>query len=306
VQWLLFLTQELVMAAIVATLRRARIRASSARVATEVLLEREQVARKEAENANRLKDEFLATMSHELRTPLNAILGWATMIRKAPAPAVVERAAATIERNARAQARLVDDILDVSRIIRGRLRLRFESVNVESLLREAINAVTPAAESKGVRIEGSDARAAGEIVGDPDRLAQVAWNLLSNAVKFTPSGGRVEIGVQRDERTVCIQVCDTGEGIDPDFLPFVFDRFRQFDRSPAHHQGGLGLGLAIVRHLVELHGGSVFAASEGRGKGATFTVRLPLGAVVREPQEPSASRASGDSALPRERLRLSS
>jgi signal transduction histidine kinase/ActR/RegA family two-component response regulator len=299
VRWITFMAQDLLMAAIVEALHRARSAASEARVAAEHLLAREQAARREAEEANRLKDEFLATMSHELRTPLTAILGWASIVRKSPSPSIVERAMSTIERNARTQARLIDDILDVSRIIRGRLRLEVGHVSVESLLREAVNAVAPAADAKGVRIDAPDATGAGDIVADPNRLQQVVWNLLSNAVKFTPPGGRVELSVQRDRERLTMCVRDTGEGIPAEFLPYVFERFRQFDGSTTRSHAGLGLGLAIVRHLVELHGGSVFATSDGPGRGATFLVRLPLRAHwPPEPLGPPPSLANSLASVP--------
>ncbi|HEX8286215.1 MAG TPA: PAS domain S-box protein [Pyrinomonadaceae bacterium] len=233
-------------------------------------------ARREAEDASRVKDEFLATLSHELRTPLTAILGWAYMLRTgqlggADAAAVYQ----TIERNARTQAQLVDDLLDVSRIITGKLRLDLSTVDPASFVDSAVESVRPAAEGKGVRLRSEVRAGAARVAGDPVRLQQVVWNLLSNAIKFTPQGGSVEVRLARAGGQVEISVSDTGDGIAPDFLPHVFDRFRQADGRITRQHGGLGLGLSIVRHLVELHGGTARAESEGEGRGATFTVMLP-------------------------------
>jgi PAS domain S-box-containing protein len=236
---------------------------------------------REAQEANRIKDEFLATLSHELRTPLTAILGWASMLRTNRFDeAATRRAVETIERNARAQRQIVEDVLDVSRIITGRLRIDARPVEVRSLVEAAVDGVRPAAEAKGVFLSTMLGRDVGVISADPDRLQQVMWNLLSNAVKFTPAGGRVEVELRRVEQQAVVSVRDTGQGIAPEFLPHVFDRFRQADQSTTRRHGGLGLGLAIVRHLVELHGGTVTAASEGEGRGSSFTVRLPLQAVA--------------------------
>jgi signal transduction histidine kinase/ActR/RegA family two-component response regulator len=245
-------------------------------------LTREQMARSEAEAANRMKDEFLATVSHELRTPLNAIMGWSHMLRGGRLdPVTVERALETIDRNARCQAQLVEDILDVSRMITGKLRLDIEPVDVATIMNAAIDAVQLAAESKGLNLSVTLDPSARHILGDSGRLQQVVWNLLSNAIKFTPSGGRVELRLERVNANVQISVSDTGQGIKPEFLPFVFDRFRQADSTSTRQIGGLGLGLAIVRQLIELHGGTVGAASEGEGRGATFTVVLPLATTER-------------------------
>ncbi len=246
---------------------------------------------REAQDANRLKDEFLATISHELRTPLAAILGW-THLLKTGKPGQVERAIETIERNARAQARIVDDVLDVSRIITGKLRLELAKVNLSEIVRAALDTVRPAADAKEiVRVTALDAEDA-QLVGDAARLEQVAWNLLSNAIKFTPKGGRVEVRLARAKSNVVLQVSDSGEGIRPGFLPFVFERFRQGDSASTRKHGGLGLGLAIVRHLVELHGGHVAAVSEGEGRGATFTATLPIRAADSEttPHSPNAKQ----------------
>lgn len=243
----------------------------------EALLTREQMARAEAEEANRLKDDFLATVSHELRTPLNAIIGWSHMIRNGGLDeATVTRAIATIERNAKSQAQLVEDILDVSRVITGKLRLHIELVDVASVINAAMDSVQLAAESKDIRVAVTLAPSARHVSGDPNRLQQVVWNLLSNAIKFTPPGGHVDICLERVDSCVQIRVGDSGQGISPAFLPFIFDRFRQADGTSTRRHGGLGLGLSIVRHLVELHGGTVGVDSQGEGKGATFTINLPL------------------------------
>jgi PAS domain S-box-containing protein len=237
----------------------------------------------EAQEANRLKDEFLATVSHELRTPLNAMLGWARLLRAGElAPEMNERALAAIERNALAQAQLIEDLLDVSRIITGKLRLDVRSIEVARVIDSAVDAVRPAADAKGLRIDVSVDRMVGTISADAARLEQVAWNLLSNAVKFTPRGGRVLVSASLVESHLELAVSDNGAGIRPDFLPLVFDRFRQADNRGTQSHTGLGLGLSIARHLVELHGGAIRAESDGEGKGATFTVVLPIAAVYRD------------------------
>jgi len=244
----------------------------------EGLLKRERQARREAEEANRLKDEFLATVSHELRTPLTAILGWSRMLLSGVIDAAGNaRALETIDRNARAQAQIIEDILDISRIITGKLRLDIRQVEPGAVIEAAVDAVRPAAEARNVRLQMLLDPQAGPVSGDADRLQQVVWNLLSNAVKFTPKGGRVQVKLERVNSHVEIAVSDTGQGISADFAPFVFDRFRQGDGSTTRRHGGLGL--AIVRQLVELHGGTVTVASPGEGKGATFTVSLPLSIV---------------------------
>ncbi len=246
-----------------------------------LLLEREHQARVEAQAANRAKDEFLATLSHELRTPLNAILGWAQLLGGGQlSPETAARAVEIIERNTRLQAQLIDDLLDLSRIITGKLRLEQKVVEVRSIVDAALESVLPAATGKRVALvrEGGDDRDA--IFCDPTRLQQVLWNLLSNAIKFTPSGGRVTLAVEREDSSIALAVKDTGIGIEPDFLPHVFDRFRQQDPASTRKHGGLGLGLSIVRHLVELHGGSVEAFSDGAGCGATFVVRVPVSPVT--------------------------
>src|SRR5687767_8348200 len=244
--------------------------------AEQAAFEKEQLYH-QAEESSRLKEEFLATISHELRTPLSAILGWTRMLRLGQLSAEDHaKALDTIERNARAQAQLIDDLLDVSRIITGKLRMDVRPSDPITFIDAAVEAVRPAAEAKGVRVQKVMDTGAVSIPGDPVRLQQVVWNLLSNAIKFTPRGGRVQIRSERVNSHLEIVVSDTGQGISHDFLPHVFDRFRQADQKTSRQHGGMGLGLAIVRHLVELHGGTVSAASEGEGKGATFTVSLPI------------------------------
>jgi PAS domain S-box-containing protein len=241
------------------------------------LLARERAARAEADAANRAKDEFLAVISHELRTPLNAVYGWARMLQAGQiAGEDARRALATIVRNANAQVQLIDDLLDVSRIITGKMRLAVRPVDLRSVVEGALDTVRPAADAKAIRLQSVlDPRAA-PITGDPDRLQQVVWNLLMNAVKFTPKGGRIQVLLQRINSHVEIVVSDTGQGIAADVLPFIFDRFRQADSSSTRHHAGLGVGLALVKHLVELQGGAVTAQSGGAGQGATFIVKLPV------------------------------
>jgi PAS domain S-box-containing protein len=232
--------------------------------------------------ANRAKEDFLATLSHELRTPLNAMLGWTRLLRMGKLDdAGRTRALETIERNAYVQEQLIADILDVSRIVTGRLRLNLRPIDLAPVLDAAIETLQPSAAAKGVELSCEMSRA-GAVLGDPDRLQQVVWNLLSNAIKFTPAGGRVSVTVERAGASVHIRVTDTGEGIPASLLPYVFDRFTQGDASVTRAHGGLGLGLSIVRHLVELHGGSVSASSDGPGKGAAFVVRLPLRTIPAE------------------------
>ncbi|NMG06024.1 response regulator [Brasilonema sp. UFV-L1] len=241
------------------------------------LLQREQEARSAAETTNRMKDEFLATLSHELRSPLNTILGWIKLLntRKFDA-ATTTRAMETIERSAKSQAQLVEDLLDVSRIIQGKLRLNVCPIELVGVIEAALETVRPAADAKQIQLQSVLDPTAGLVAGDFDRLQQIVWNLLSNAIKFTPKGGLVQVQLERVNSHVEITVKDTGRGISPDFIPYVFDRFRQADSSTTRIHSGLGLGLAIVRHLVELHGGTVHAESLGEGQGATFTVQLPL------------------------------
>lgn len=253
-----------------------------------------QNASERAEQANRLKDEFLATVSHELRTPLNAIIGWAHLLRaKRFDETTSARAMETIERNAKAQARIIEDILDVSRAITGKLRLEVQPVMLAPVIESALDAVRPAAEAKEIRLQPILDPRAGPVSGDPNRLQQIVWNILSNAVKFTPKGGRVMVRLERVNSHVEIVVSDTGQGIHADLLPFIFDRFRQGDSTTTRQHGGLGLGLAIVRHLVELHGGTVHADSPGYGGGASFTVNLPLIAIFSEHRSPGLAYNAG-------------
>ncbi len=243
------------------------------------LLAREQEARQAAEALNRTKDEFLATMSHELRTPLNSILGWARMLQGSQLDEAGRvRGIDAIVRNAAAQGRLIEDLLDLSRVVTGRLRLDFGVLDLRTVVDAALDTVRPAANAKGLALSFVTVDRPGLVLGSPDRLQQVMWNLLMNAVKFTPGGGRVEVSLRRLEQTVELTVADTGEGISQDLLPYVFDPFRQGDSSSTRLHGGLGLGLALVRELVELHGGQVRAQSAGKDLGATFTVTLPLAA----------------------------
>jgi PAS domain S-box-containing protein len=248
------------------------------------LLVRESDARRQAQESDRLKDEFLATLSHELRTPLTSILGWATLMRKREfEKANFDRAIETIERNARSQARLIDDLLDVSRIITGNLRLHIRPLDLVSVVEAAKDGLRPTAEAKRITLLTDIEPESCLVKGDPNRLRQVIWNLVLNAIKFTPRGGTVTVSLERAEPYVRLKVSDTGEGIPQEFLPYVFDRFRQAEGSVTRRQGGLGLGLAVVRHLVELHGGNVVAESRGTGQGSTFTVDLPLAEDRRDP-----------------------
>ena len=247
----------------------------------EALLVAEREARLEAERAGRMKDEFLATLSHELRTPLSAILGWTHLLRRPSAgSAEIAKAAATIERNARAQATLIEELLDVSRITSGRVRLELERVSVATVFEAVLQSLKPAADAKGVAVTREDAPSI-ELHADPARLQQVVWNLVSNAAQFTPPGGRVVLQAERHGDEALLRVADSGAGIAAEFLPHVFERFRQAESSESRSYGGLGLGLAIVRELVELHGGRVLAHSDGLGRGAVFTVALPLAAAAR-------------------------
>jgi signal transduction histidine kinase len=261
-------------------LHRSRRRAEAAVREQERLTGAAERARTEAEEANRVKDEFLATLSHELRTPLNAVLGWAQILRlKPPSEGDLERGLEAIARNARVQAQLVEELLDASRIVTGQMRMDVRPIDLVPVVDAAIESIRPAAEAKEIRLQRV-VDPLGPVAGDPARLQQVMWNLLSNAVKFTPKGGQIQVQVARRGSHVEIAVGDTGAGIDPEFLPHVFERFRQSDSSSRRRHGGLGLGLAIVRHLVELHGGTVRAESAGPGQGATFVVRLPVALVA--------------------------
>src|SRR5207245_1636670 len=277
--------QDLSLAQVLAA--RAALAVDNARLYREA-----QEALGQAERANRAKDEFLATVSHELRTPLAAVLLWTRlMARGSLDDAKQARALDLIERNAKLQAQLVEDLLDVSRIVSGKLRVEVRPMDRGATVEAALDAIRPAAEAKAIRIESSLEPGAAFVAGDPARLQQVVWNLLSNAIKFTPKGGRVDVRLQRAESHVELTVSDTGEGISADFLPHVFERFRQGDSSTTRAHGGLGLGLGIVRHLVELHGGTVTARSGGENLGAEFTVSLPLqaGATASAPRS-TASR----------------
>jgi signal transduction histidine kinase/CheY-like chemotaxis protein len=267
----------------------ARLREANERLVS--ALERERIARREAEEASALKDQFLMTVSHELRTPLTAIYGWARMLVDGTmSDRQRDAAIRTIERNASAQTRLIDDLLDVAGVMGGKLRLDVQQVNIAAVVQSSVETITPAADAKGIRIETSVDPSAVRLSGDPERLQQIIWNLLANAVKFTPNGGRVRLTASRDGGDVRIVVSDTGIGISRDFLPHVFDRFRQEDAGTKRHYGGLGLGLAIVKTLVELHGGSVSAESAGERQGATFVVRLPASAASTAPQISQAVR----------------
>ena len=263
------------------------------------LLKLERTARETAEESNRLKDEFLATVSHELRTPLTAILGWSRMLGDGSLDQdTSQQAIETIWRNAKAQAQIVDDILDVSRIITGNLYIDLHPIEVTPVVQNAINVVRPTADAKGIKIETQIDNTPAMVSGDGNRLQQVIWNLLSNAVKFTNSGGRVQVKMSQANSAVEISVTDTGQGIQREFLPYVFDRFSQADSTTTRHHGGLGLGLAIARHLVEIHGGTIRAASRGEGQGATFTITLPLVEAVAKAAELAGVSAKGVTVMP--------
>src|SRR3954447_2187645 len=254
------------------------------------LLARERAARQEAERASQMKDEFLATLSHELRTPLNSILGYAQLIRAgAVKPEELPDVFDIIERSARSQTQIIEDLLDLSRIVAGKVRLDVQRVDLAEAVTAAMETVKPAADAKDVRLTGVINPLIGPVKGDPSRLQQVVWNLLTNAIKFTPKGGKVQVALERVNSHLEIVVSDTGQGISPEFLPYVFDRFRQADSSSTRRHGGLGIGLSIVKQLVELHGGTVRAKSPGEGQGATFIVSLPLSAATGDEHE--ATRA---------------
>lgn len=274
-------------------MERELMREQSARAIAEALA-------LEAEEANRIKDEFLATVSHELRTPLNAIVGWSSILRQRELEASVKRGIEVIERNAHAQVKIIEDILDVSRIITGKLRVDPKPMDLVSVIRQAIEVVRHSASAKQISIELQPTPAC-PLVGDAERIQQVVWNLLSNAIKFTSAGGRVTISVQKQDDALVLSVADTGMGMADDFLPFAFERFRQGDSSTTRRFGGLGLGLALVRHISELHGGSVSATSAGLGKGSTFRVTLPLHAVAPSSDEVAQG---GEPAARRQRLGL--
>ncbi|MEP0957512.1 ATP-binding protein [Microcoleus sp. FACHB-1515] len=261
--------------------QRAEAERNRAEAEREQLLKREQTARAEAEAANRIKDEFLAVLSHELRTPLSPILGWVRLLRSGTLDAQKQAIGLeTIERNAKLQTQLIEDLLDISRVLQGKLTLNVKPVDLATVISAAEETMLLAAEAKSIQIQTELEPSSKLVLGDPNRLQQVVWNLLSNAVKFTPREGQVHVKLQYDETTAQIMVKDSGKGISSDFLPYVFEYFRQADSSITRRFGGLGLGLAIVRQIVELHGGTVAAESAGEGQGATFTVRLPLPKIV--------------------------
>ena len=265
----------------------------------EALLRSEQEARQEAEASDRLKDEFLATVSHELRTPLSAILGWSAMLNLGDIdPETRDNALKVIERNARSQASIIDDILDVSRIITGKLNIEQRTVDLAPIIHTAVDTLHPAATAKGIKLTVAFEQTESLVTGDPARLQQIVWNLVSNAIKFTPSGGRIAVRLSQVDSQLELSVSDTGIGLSKPFLPHVFERFRQADSSTTRTHGGLGLGLAIVRHLVELQGGTVMAESEGTGKGSLFKVRLPAASTIDQAlateREPAAISLDGN------------
>ena len=267
-------------------LKKAMEEAEVANRARLQLLDSEREARSQAERASRMKDEFLATLSHELRTPLNAVLGWANILRHGNLQGEeLKQGLDIIERNARIQAQIIEDLLDMSRIISGKVRLDMQWIELSAVLNESIETLRSTAQAKGVFLQAWLDPFARPIYGDPNRLQQVFWNLLNNAIKFTPKDGKVEVVLKHASAEVQVSVIDTGEGIAPEFLPYIFDRFQQGDSSTTRRHGGLGLGLAIVKQLIELHGGNVRVQSDGLGKGATFSVRLPLTAVYSEPKK---------------------
>ncbi len=276
----------------------------------ERLLESERHARSEAEKANRMKDEFLSLVSHELRTPLNAMMGYAQLLLMNPrSPEEVTNAATVIERNGRAQVQIIEDLLDMSRVITGKMRLDVQSIDLCDSIRAAVSAVTPAAAAREIDLQVVLDPRAGQVLGDPSRLEQVFWNLLSNAIKFTPKHGKVQVSLERVNSHVEVRVSDTGQGIPADLLPFVFDRFRQGDTSTQRRHGGLGLGLSLVKHFVEMHGGAVVAKSAGPGQGSTFVVCLPVQIAVPDVTDGEGERihpaVAGDGQLSISRLPIS-
>ncbi len=262
------------------------------------LLEAERAARTEIERISVMKDQFLATLSHELRTPLNAILGWSDMLLTRSASPDDRRGLETIARNARIQAQLIEDLLDMNRIISGKVRLDVQRLDLAAIIEAAIDSAGPSADAKSVRLRKTLDPSAGPVFGDPQRIQQVVWNLLSNSIKFTPKGGKVDVLLRRVNSHVEIRVSDSGIGIAPEFLPHVFERFRQADASITRKHGGLGLGLSIVKHLVELHGGSVVAESDGKDCGSTFIVKLPIRAIREDDEAHPTSRISAARDIP--------
>ncbi len=276
-----------------------------AAIEREELLRREQTARKEAEEANRLKDDFLATLSHELRTPLTAILGWVKMLRAGQLDdAEIPHALETIERNTEIQNQLIEDLLDVSRIISGKILLEIQPIQTSSIIETALNSILPSAEAKGIQVISHMQANTSKISGDPRRIQQILWNLLSNAVKFTPQGGQINVSLS--ERNNWLEICvkDTGIGIEREILTKIFERFRQADATKTRRHSGLGLGLAIVRHLTEAHGGTIEATSEGEGKGSTFTLRLPTIAQQKSAIQPAVLPKINDGKLRLDGIRL--
>jgi signal transduction histidine kinase/ActR/RegA family two-component response regulator len=256
----------------------------------------ERAARTEAERAGRIKDEFLATLSHELRTPLHAILGWSLVLRRlGDVPAKISEGLSVIERNARSQAQIISDLLDMSRIISGKVRLDVQRADLVSIVEAALDTVRPAAEAKSIHLQAELDPLAGPVRGDPSRLQQIFWNLLTNSVKFTPKGGRVLVSLERANAHLEVTVTDNGEGIEAGFLPHVFDRFRQADGATDRRHGGLGLGLSIVKQLVELHGGTISVKSAGKGMGSAFRVNLPVMEIANEPRKQTTSRHPAES-----------
>ncbi len=258
------------------------------------LLKREKQAREEAELANRLKDEFLATLSHELRTPLNGMLGWLQLLKgNQLSPEDSTRAMEVIERSAYTQAQLIEDLLDISRIIRGKMQLKVMPLPLQRVINASLDTIRIAAQAKKIELQTNLEKNVGLVSGDPDRLQQVIWNLLNNAIKFTPEGGTISIEIEQVKDYAQIQIKDTGIGIEKEFLPYIFDRFRQVKSDSKRQYGGLGLGLAIVRYLVEMHGGTIFAYSAGRGRGSTFTVQLPLYVTTHSTKQTNISSQGG-------------
>jgi len=266
----------------------------------ETLLENEREARRDAEDANRAKDMFLATLSHEMRTPLNAIVGWVGILRTGGGnPVNLTKGLDVIERNTKAQVQLIEEVFDVSRIVSGKFRLEISECDLVELIKAAIDSVRPAAEAKGITLDTQFDSAARQATCDPTRINQVVWNLLSNAMKFTDKGGNVRVALTRDGSDLRITVSDDGQGMSAELLPFVFDRYRQADNSSRRQHGGLGLGLSIVKYVAEMHGGTVEAQSEGEGIGSTFIVRLPIRAVVENDEESESVVPNNDESAPK-------